>query len=204
MLDKIVQTSQGLFLKYGIKSISMDDIARELGISKKTLYKEVSGKKELVLLGTKMQVKIEHNVIKEIQGQKSNALEKMLKLSRHVISFMRHMKPTLTYDLQKYHPDSWKLIETGHYDFVRSEIEKNLIDGIKEKLYRKQMDPEIIAKLYVGKMKMLVNEDEFPLRKYDKVKLLQQFLMHHLHGIVTQKGLTQLEKNEEKYVLNAN
>jgi len=192
-----------LFFKYGIKSVSMDDISRELGISKKTLYTQIPNKKELVkkvILGL---IESEENYCKMIQKEATNALDEMLKISRHVIQFIDQMTPSFTYDLQKYYKPSWKLIEEEHFSFYKNMVKKNIETGKKENLYRNNINPEIAAQLYIGKSLLITNEDFFPNNKFDKVTLYKEMILGHLYGIASDKGLKLLKKNEHKYVLDA-
>ncbi len=201
--EKLIQKSMILFLKYGIKSVSMDDISRELGISKKTIYTFVDNKRELVKIVIQSLIKTEEAICKNIQKDATNALDEMLKISRHVIQFLEQMTPSFTYDLQKYYKDSWKLIQDEHFSFFENMVKKNIATGKKENLYRSNIDPEIVAKLYIGKSLLISNEDVFPNSKYDKVTLFKEMILGHLHGIASDKGLKLLKKNEHKYVPHA-
>jgi len=181
----------------------MDDISRELGISKKTLYTYVENKKELVRLVIQEVIRVEQSICTMIQADATNALDEMLKISRHIIQFIEQMTPSFTYDLQKYHKASWRLIEDGHFSFIESMIKRNIIAGKKEKLYRANINAEIVAKMYIGTSNLITNEDIFPSSKFDKVTLFKEMILGHLHGIASDKGLKLLKKNEHQYVLDA-
>jgi len=200
--ENIIRVSKMLFLKYGIKSISMDDIARELGISKKTLYTVVGSKDILVKEVVKDHVKEESQIIHHIEMESKNALEVMFKITNHVNTFMRDMKPSITYDLKKYHRGSWEIIETEHHGFIEKTIKLNIERGIKEGLYRDNINPFVISKIYISNMELLTNEEVFPLKKHSMIALYAQKILYHLHGIVNAKGLKQLTILEKKYVLN--
>jgi len=199
----LIQHATILFMKYGIKSVSMDDISRDMGISKKTLYVHVDNKRELVKLVIQNLINFEQAVCVDITKTATNALDEMLKISRHIIQFIGQMTPSFTYDLQKYYKASWKLIEKQHFSFIESMVKTNLKAGIKEKMYRANIDPEIMAKLYMAQAQLITNEDVFPSNKFEKVDLYKEMILTHLHGVASDKGLKLLKKNEHKYVLDA-
>jgi len=177
-----------MFMKYGVKSVSMDDIARNLGVSKKTIYSIVDNKKELIQKVFQTFLKQEQKMITNITKESKDSIDEMLNIGRHVIQFMREMKPSLVYDLQKYHPGIWKFIQTEHFSFIEKIILNNIEKGMKSKMYRPEINPEIITKLYMAKSKEIVNEDVFPNQIFSKPELFEQFFIYHLHGIASLKG----------------
>lgn len=191
---KILETSTQLFMTYGLKSVSMDDISRKLGISKKTLYQYVENKEDLVKQVIQKYIGIQQNIILSIIEKSTDAIEEYLDLSRHFLSTIRQMKPTITYDLQKYYSDSWNIITKDHFKFLQSVIQKNIIRGIEQELYRKNLNADIIAKLYISKNHAIADESLFPLQKYSKDELLVEFVKYHLHGIASEKGIKRMKK----------
>ncbi|MBK8055012.1 MAG: TetR/AcrR family transcriptional regulator [Saprospiraceae bacterium] len=186
--ENLVSTAFDLFLKYGIKSVSMDDISRKLGISKKTIYSVINTKDELiddVLISHLQKDKCD---IKSILDQSHDAIDEMVRITRHILTFISSMTPSIIYDLKKYHPQAWNKIEKEHFSFIQQTIYNNLIRGQKEGLYRMDFDPLIIAMLYVNKSHAIVDEDRFPLDSFDKIKLVKEMIFYHLHGIVSEKG----------------
>jgi len=181
----------------------MDDISRELGISKKTIYVHIDNKEELVKMVILNMIEIEHEIFMTIKNKATNALDEMLKISNHAIQFIGQMTPSFTYDLQKYYKASWKLIEEEHFSFIEKMITNNLVAGIKEKVYRSNINPEIVAKLYMAQATLITDEDIFPSKKFAKVDLYKEMIIGHLHGMASDKGLKLLKKNEQKYVLDA-
>lgn len=192
--QRILLTAEGLFFKYGIKSITMDDVAKELGISKKTLYKEVDNKKDLVsqVLGRNLEGELGFMI--ELRAASKNAIEEMLSVTKHVTQKFREMNPGVIYDLRKYYRESWKQLEKFQEEFIFSMIKENIEKGKKEGLYRQDLHADIMGKLYVGSTRMLVDEDYFSTKKYTPEKLYEEFIFYHLRGIVTNKGLKLLEK----------
>jgi len=183
-----------LFMKYGIKSVSMDDLARSMGVSKKTIYTFISNKDELIFKVIKRHLDNDEQAIREIVSKATDALDEMSLITRHVLLFLRKIKPSLIYDLKKYHPQSWQLIKEQHFAFIEDVIKTNIYRGQKENLYRKDLHPEIISKLYVAKSQCVVDEELFPLAEFDRVELLKQMLFYHLNGIASDEGKTRLQE----------
>lgn len=188
MKDVIWQTALDLFMKYGVKSVSMDDLCRTLGISKKTIYTFINNKEELVVKVIQKHLNQNEKEISEIISHSADALDEMVSITRHVLVFLRKIQPSLIFDLKKYHPQVWKLIETQHFSFIENVIYNNIQRGIREGLYRSDIDAKIIARLYVTKSTNIVNEDYFPLTEFDRQKLVIQMLLYHLYGLVSDTG----------------
>lgn len=190
----ILLAARDLFMRFGIKSISMDDIAREQGISKKTIYKYFDSKKELVSEVAMAHNRSEKMAIEEIRSQSTNAVHEMIMISRYVNGVLRELKPSVVYDLQKYYRHSWKLFESLHNDFVYKVMKENLEQGQKEGSYRENVDTDIIARFYTGMTLMMTDEDLFPVKQYSKEKIYQHYIDYHLTAILTPKGRTLYQK----------
>ena len=186
--DSLLKSSMDLFLRYGVKNVSMDDIAKLLGISKKTIYAQVANKKELVRAAVHVFIVEEHTSITAITAQSKDAISEMLALSNQTIELVKNMKPTLTYDLKKYHPETWKIIETKYFSFIEETIMNNVTRGIAEGYFRKGINPAIISKLYLG-MAHLVSSESFVKTNTISLKNLYKGMVdYHLNGIINEKG----------------
>lgn len=197
---EIFQKVNDLFMKYGIKSVTMDDIARSLGISKKTLYLHVDNKADLIEKSFRQHLLKEIEDINEIRKTSIDPIDEMLNIARYVVRLLKQLNPSTVYDLQKYYGDSWKLMESLHQDHIYGIIKENISKGVELGIYRENLNPDIIAKFYVGKSLILVDESIFPVMEYNREKLFIEFMNYHIHGIASLKGLKLLEKhwnNEE-------
>ena len=189
-LDRV----EGMFLRFGIKSITMDEVARELGISKKTLYQMVESKDALVIKV------LEHHISREKTQcifrtqDAANAIEEIFIIMDSNSQEISQMKTNIINDLQKYHRDAWIIIRDFHYDFVLKVIHENLARGRKEGLYREDFDIDIIAKLHLSTAFNLFDEQLFPSGSTTKLTLFREYMMHFLHGIVSGEGLAYLNK----------
>ncbi len=184
---------EDLFLRFGIKSQTMDDVSRELGISKKTLYQMVTNKDDLV------QKVLQHHITREksncmvCASNSANAIEEILFLMEVNSLELSHMKANVLYDLQKYHRDAWVLIRKFQYEFVYKMVRANLERGRGEGLYRQDFDADVIAKLHLATVFQLFDEELFPAGVVSRDVVFKEYMMHYLHGIVSEKGLKLLQ-----------
>ena len=192
--ENILQAAESLFLKYGVKSVSMDDISSKIGISKKTLYHFIENKRDLIKQVVSLHIKEEEKRLEEINKNSLDAIDEMMKIAKHVIDVLRNMQPSLMYDLKKYYRESWSLLESLHMKYVEKCIRNNIERGIKEGVYRKEIKPEIISRIYVGKSLLVADDDLFPNTQFEKRALFEEFIIYHMHGIASEKGLLRLQK----------
>ena len=192
---RIFTKADELFMRYGIRSITMDEIANRLGISKKTLYQYVDNKADLINKVIQQHLSEELTAIKKIQDEAEDAIHEMILSARHSTQQLRELSPTTVYDLKKYYPASWQLIEDMHHGGVYEVLKLNLERGIEQGVYRADINPKIIARFHVNQMALIVDEAIFPLREYNRQNLMEQFLSYHIHGIASAKGLELYEKH---------
>jgi len=190
----LISSANELFLKYGVKSVSMEDIARLLGISKKTIYNFIPNKKGLVLAVVKSQIEKEHKEVKKIIAESNNALDEMVSIAENVLATLKRMKPSLTYDLKKYHPAAWKYVEDVHFKFIEETVAKNLKRGIKEDFYRKDIDPELLSKVYLILSRAITTDDNLVKEGHALSDVFASVIHYHLNGIVSAKGRKDLKK----------
>ena len=194
MQKEILQTSSQLFLQYGIKSVSMADIAREMGISKKTVYNHFETKASIVHEGMLVRIKEEEQFVADIIHNFSNPIDQFLNIQKHVSDYLRTLNPSTIYDLSKYYKKTWQLFEHHKSEFLFQTIANNLKEGIKQQLYRNDFDADIVARIYVGGVDAFFNNHIFPTNKYPFYQIHQQFMMYHLNAIVSDKGKKYLTK----------
>lgn len=196
--ENILNKTYELFFSYGIKSVSMDDISRELGISKKTIYTHFENKRALVKSTVDHFTKLEEAAISNIHQNASSALEEMFMITEYVLGFLRHMKPSVTYDLQKYYKTIFETSMKQHFEFIEETIISNLNKGIQEGVYRADINTDIIAKLYIANGRVIIDERSFPSKIYPKPEVFFEFISYHLHGIIEKTSIKQLDKYLKK------
>jgi AcrR family transcriptional regulator len=187
-----------VFLRCGIKSVTMDDIANELKISKKTLYNYVKDKKELVLKVMDLNCCDDCSVCDKIKESSANAIDELLDISNHISLKLQSIHPSLHFDLEKYYPQAWNKMQEHHAGYVLKSIESNINRGIKEGLYRKDIVADIIARIYISKIDIVFNSEVFPPNKYNFLEVYKETLYYHLQGITSDKGKEYLKKKLKK------
>ncbi len=192
--DKIVNKAEALFMRFGLKSVSMDDIAREIGISKKTLYQSVDNKEDLIKEIVVKRIETEIEIVDSVNEKAQNAMEEILGFSRQITKELRGISPGVIYELQKYYHEIFKIIESFHNEFIYKTILDNLQRGIEEGIYRKNIKAEIVAKLYVANNILIVDEGAFSLREYHPDELFQEHIRYHIYGVASPKGIKLLDK----------
>lgn len=197
----ITQASQ-IYLKYGIKSVTMDEMARLLGISKKTLYSFVADKNELVEQCLLAAHEDEMIRVDEITRQNENAIDELLAVGRSVAKELRKMHPSIFFDLAKYHPNALKLMNNHKRDFIRGCVVNNLQRGIRQGLYRSNIHVEIVATIYLATIDHIILGDLFPGSDLSVERVYTEFFRYHIKGIASLTGLeylNELIKNDENF-----
>ena len=182
-------------MKYGIKSVSMDDLARELGMSKKTIYKHFDDKHTLVSASLESALELEQKACRIAWEGQENAIQKMINLSRYVSEMHSDMNPAVLYDITKYYPKLWVKFDSFRNEFIKNTIIQNINEGQTEGFYRKNLKPEVIALLYITLIKGMMSQLSESENTYDFVTLHRQMVAYHLNGICTTKGKTYLENH---------
>ncbi|HEX7493693.1 MAG TPA: TetR/AcrR family transcriptional regulator [Bacteroidales bacterium] len=193
-LKNILLKVRELYMKYGIKSITMDDVARELGISKKTLYQFVTDKDDLVGKFVDNEIALRQEEICKCFGTGFNAIEELFEISLLMNKLIRDQNPATEYDLKKYYPLHYQKTVKARREGIFSYILLNLEKGIKEGLYRKEINKDVIAKLYLWRSENTNFNDLFTAEEFSSIKLFVELLSYHVRGIATEKGIVALEK----------
>lgn len=194
MMDEIIKKVSALFLKYGIKSVSMDDISRELGISKKTLYQYFKDKDDLVSKSILFHIREQECDMDSLYDPSLNAIDMLLIVSKYLTDKISQLNPSVNYDLQKYYPESWKLILNYRTEHIFEKIKNNLEKGIQEGIYRENINIDIISKLYVSRIELAIEDQEwFQKQNYSYDEVFKTVFEYHIRGIANQNGLKYYE-----------
>lgn len=184
---KIVAGAEELFMRYGVRSISMDDIARHLSVSKKTLYQHFADKDDLVETVTRHLLEKNYRQCEDIRLGSDNPVEELARISIWMKKSMEEINPTMLFDLQKFHVKAWNLWVEFKNKFIRDEVIRNLDAGI-EQGYMRPVNKEIMGILRVEFVQMAFNPDIFPREKFNIVEVQSQIFDHFVFGLVTEKG----------------
>lgn len=197
-LQKIIQTANAHFTKYGIRSVSMDDIARELGMSKKTIYEKVGSKEELIKKAMEFHIELDCVMLSELEKKGGNAIDEMLGIADFVIQELNDMNPSVIYDLKKYYRSIWEMMENHRHTHIHTNILRNLHNGIEQGLYRENIRPELIAYFYTGIIHVFIEGDLLELQKYTFAETYVEAFKYHIYGIASEKGIEYLKTNLPK------
>lgn len=198
--DRIIEGALELFLKAGIKSVTMDDIAKHLGMSKKTIYQFFEDKNALVIALVKKRLEEDKDQMCDIIAKSDNVIEEMINMMKCSEEMFSRINPVVIHDMQKYHPDAWKVFQKFKADVLIHTLEELLSKGIDQGYIRPEIDVKIIARMRVTQVEMGFNQAIFPISEFSTWKVQFQFLAHFNYGICTLKGyklLSQYQNNEE-------
>lgn len=199
--ERIMETALRMFRMYGIKSVTMFDISRECGVSKKTVYEHFKDKEDLVNEGMSFLLNGHMEQFKDFRQHSANAIEELIKELEYMELLGKTVNPVMLYEIQKYHPEIWKTIETFKMDCVLGSIAENLQRGVKEGLYRKDLKMEIVARMRQLQVEAVFDPVQYPAAQYDMHEVMMQLMQHFILGITTLTGRklasAHLQLNEE-------
>jgi AcrR family transcriptional regulator len=186
--DRILTRAAALFLRNGIKSVSMDDIAADLGMSKKTLYKTFTNKDEIVLGVMSTHLCQAQGECARVASSAADAVQEMLNISAWADQEFSNIHPSIFHDLRKYYPAAWKLFSEHKGTFILDQITKNLRRGIAEGLFRADLDVEVLARLNLSQIELTFDPDLYPPAQFSPMRVNKVFDEHFLLGVATLKG----------------
>ncbi|MCK0155708.1 TetR/AcrR family transcriptional regulator [Cellulophaga sp. F20128] len=188
MKEKILEKATNLFLTLGFKSITMDDLAHELGISKKTIYTHFENKTKLVEECTQFLFQSIACGIDSIRESQKNPIEELYEIKKFVMIHLKDEKSSPQYQLQKYYPKIFKSIRQKQFAVMQSCVIENLERGLKQDIYRKNINVDFVSRIYFSGMTSIKDDDLFPIAKFPRALLMDDYLEYHLRGIITPKG----------------
>ncbi len=186
--ERILECARELFWKQGTKSITMDEIARTMGISKKTIYRYYTDKDQIVREMASQLFQTQGKVLDDLTKNSKNAVDEIISIMKHMGDLFCKINPILFYDLQKFHPDTWKVFREFKETYALGMIERNLKRGMTEGLYREDINVKILARLRMHEVEMAMDPDLFPADKFNLLEVHFQLIGHFLHGVATLKG----------------
>lgn len=196
--EKILKGAEDLFMKYGVRSISMDDIARHLGVSKKTLYQHFADKEDIVTMTCEAHLQRTSREFDHVRDSSRDAIEELANLSHCLKRNMENLNPSLLFDLQKYHPKAWAVWLDHKNNFIRESVVRNLRQGMKEGFFREEIKPDIIATMRLELVQLAFDESVFPRDKFRLTEVQMALFDHFVYGLVTEKGKKLYQKYKEK------
>ena len=195
---RIQEKAEELFMQYGIRSVSMDDIAAQLGMSKKTLYQYFNDKDKLV--DVVVDAELDKGRCECAAGPQysKNAVEEIFFTMEHIANQFSQMNPVLLFDLEKFHPASFQKFLRHKNEFLLEIVRKNIERGIAEELFRPEINADIISRFRIESVMMAFNLSVFPAKKYSLLEVTQEIIDHYLYGLATIKGHKLILKYKEQ------
>ena len=190
--QRILENAAAVFMRYGIKSVNMDDMAKHLGISKKTLYQFVKDKEDLVNRVIDRFLTTEETYLTELLEKKYNAIEENLAIVRWVMDKLQNLHPSVLFDLEKYHPEAAKRLQENQVHTIFNSVLANLKKGQREGFYRKDFNPEIIAKLYTIRLEALIYGNSVMKDTIKISDMYKEIVKYHIRGVADTAGLEYL------------
>ena len=192
MKSTIIEKATKLFLQLGFKSVTMDDLAVSLGISKKTLYIHFENKHQLVKeVAHSIFEKVTRDIIK-IKDGTSNPIEELHCVKMEAMKYLGSEKTSPNYQLQKYFPKIYEDLKTKEYQYFGELVKNSLQNGIDTDLFRAEIDVEFVSRLYLNGMRGIRDIEIFPIEQFKIEELFENYLDYHLRAIVTPMGLKSL------------
>ena len=194
---ELIAKAVEVFMTYGIKSVTMDDIARHLHVSKKTIYRYVTDKSDLVRRCIDRDCSEVQQRIEQIISERHNAIKENFRISSVVIEELRNIHPSIFYDLEKYYPQAVERMYAMRYGFIRRVVLENLKRGVAEGLYREDIHVEIMGELWVSRMNAIFQPSLFPMQNFHPKDVYIEMFVHHIRGIASEAGRVILDEKIE-------
>jgi AcrR family transcriptional regulator len=192
--ERILTKAADLFMRYGIRSITMDEIANQLGISKKTIYQFFTDKDDMVSAVIEQEIKRNEAECIQFRDGAADAVHEIFLALEDLDEMLKYTNPLMLYDLEKHHPRAFQKIKGYKYQFLYKALLDNLQRGIREEVYRNDFQSDIVAKNRIESAFLIFNPDLFPHSRYKMSEVSYELAMLFLHGVVTTNGKKLIEK----------
>jgi len=186
-----------MMLQSGLRQVTMDDLAQELGISKKTIYQYYKDKDDLVKAVVNLELKNHENICNSCGSNAENAIHEMFLLMENMKAMTQTMNPNAMMELEKHFSSAFEIIKNHKDEFLFSLIKQNLMKGIEEGYYRKDLDIDILSKFRLETVFIPFNLRLFPLDKFNSLEVHTQLMEHFVYGLMTIKGHEQMDKYKQ-------
>jgi AcrR family transcriptional regulator len=194
---EILDRAAHVIMRYGIKSVTMDDLARELSISKKTLYAHFGDKRKMIQMLVAAQVDGDKECC-QIQIQEAkNAIDEMFRVTSFVSERLKNVNVTFFYDLRMSYPKAFQTMEDYKRGYIQETIIQNLNRGMQEGVYRQDLNPQIVARVYMSNVEIVFGGQEFKNLNVNAYEIFIEIFMLHMRGIVSESGLQLLIEHFE-------
>jgi TetR/AcrR family transcriptional regulator, cholesterol catabolism regulator len=187
--ERIIAKAREQFFRYGVKSVTMDDIASELGISKKTIYLHFEDKDAIVHQLMMAEMANDKCEWEELDKTTKNVIEKTVKSMDIIRQAFAEINPSTFFDIKKYHPKTWELFQDHKQNFIMDSIRRELLEGIEQGFFRADIKVDILAKMRLEQIELGFDPQIFSPSKFSIVDVELTMLDHFIRGVLTEKGL---------------
>jgi TetR/AcrR family transcriptional regulator, cholesterol catabolism regulator len=187
--ERIITKADELFFRYGVRAVTMDEIAQELGISKKTIYLHFEDKDSIVYDVALRSFECDKQEMITIHQNAKNPIDEVLASIEYLRKNFANMNPMILNDLRKYYPKVWNLYGEHKKFYMKEAVIRNMKEGIEQGLYRDDVNVDVLAKLRMEQVEMGFDPEIFPHNQYNAIDIQDAFIDHFLRGIITEKGL---------------
>ncbi|MEO8765927.1 MAG: TetR/AcrR family transcriptional regulator [Ginsengibacter sp.] len=186
--ERIKQKADELYRRYGVKSVTMDEIASQLGVSKKTIYHSFSDKNELVDAVIVDMINTNRECCQHDRQRSLNAIHEVYLAMEMLQVMFDNMNPSILFDIERNYPATFAKFKEYKYNFLFAMIKENIERGKKEELYRAEVNTDVAAKTRIETMLLPFNEELFPKNRFSLITVQQQLIEYFLFGIASLKG----------------
>ena len=198
MKERIQQKAKDLFHRYGIKSITMDEIASQIGASKKTIYQYFSDKDELVDSIIAEMIGAAERRCNQNAESSGDAVDELFQAIDFIQEIFSDMNPVMIYDLERFHPQAYKTFLDYKNKYLYQVIKNNLRKGIEEELFRPDINIDLLAKFRLEAMMIAFNQDVFPFNRFNLAEVHKTIIEHFLFGVASAKGYKLIVKYQQE------
>ena len=190
MKERILSEAEKLFWRYGVRSVTMDDIARQLGISKKTIYQHFSDKEEILYQVLEQKINEDITEMRCFSNEGINPIEELMMVLEMMRKKQGQVSPNLLIDIKRHYPQAFAMFRKYMDHHLMKSILENIQNGMAQGLYRDDMNPSILARMRVEQIELAFNNDFFPDDKYSMLDIQRELIHHFVRGMLTEQGFT--------------
>ena len=198
MKKKIILKALNLFLSLGFKSVTMDDLAESMSISKKTIYQFFKNKNQLISSCTESIQKQLVETFREIRKNADNPIVELFEMKKEAMKILGNTETSPQFQLQKFYPEIYEEIKDREFNLFKDNIQESLKRGIKSEYFRKEINIDFVTRIYLNGMRGVRDINLFPLNEFKVDEVIEDFIEYHLRAISTKKGLSLLNKVYKK------
>lgn len=199
MENRILFKARDLMTRHGVKHVTMDDIASQLGISKKTIYQFYKDKEAVVMAVVNLELEEQSLKCQKTQDIAENAVHEMFMILEDIQQMFKNMNPMTMNELAKYFPEAFARIQNHKDEFMHRIIKTNLIKGIEQGVYRNEIDPEILSIYRLETSFVPFNTQLYPFSKFDIGKVTLQIIENFIYGVMSIKGIELMEQYKKQF-----